>query len=148
MDIIKDMNNLKIYSEKIDKYDVFYTLEKTSYPYYILSKIEVYEDNVLLLEVTADVRDYDGHTMGAEYKKIDVLSNTFKRTIEINLTNTIVKDTIIGNKNEMLYYERKIFKKDIYIFFYDKNIQFHIPINESKKRKILPRFKRRENRKY
>ena len=26
MDIIKDMDNLKIYSERIDKYDVFYTI--------------------------------------------------------------------------------------------------------------------------
>ena len=142
MNIIKDMDNLKIYSEKIDKYDVFYTLEKTSYPYYILSKIEVYEDNELLLRVTADIRDYDGYTMGAEYKKLDILSNTSKRTIEISLTNTIIKDTITGNEKEMLYYEKELFRNDIYIYFNDKNIQFHIPINESKKRRILPRFKR------
>ena len=107
MNVVKDESSLKIYNDKIDKYDILYTLEKTSYPYYLLSKIEVFKDNELLLEVTADIRQYDGYTFGSEYKKINILSQNANKIIEINHQNIVTKNTILGNKNEILYYEKK-----------------------------------------
>lgn len=124
MNVVKDESSLKIYNDKIDKYDILYTLEKTSYPYYLLSKIEVFKDNELLLEVTADIRQYDGYTFGSEYKKINILSQNANKIIEINHQNIVTKNTIFGNKNEILYYEKKLFDNDIYLYICDKNIYF------------------------
>lgn len=132
MNIIEDMDNLKIYSEKIDKYDVFYTLEKNSYPYYILSKIEVFKDNLLLLRVTADIRQYDGYTFGSEYKRINILSQSAKKIIEINYQNIVTKNTVFGNKNEILYYEKELFDNDIYLYICDKNIYFSMLAKDDK----------------
>lgn len=133
-------DNLIMRSEKINNYDIFYTLEKKLYPYYILTKIEVYKGNILKLSILADVREYDGYTMGAEYKKIDILSKTTKRTIEINMVNSIVEDTIIGSEEEISFYEKEIFKSDIFTYLHSKRMDFNTPLKETKKRRLLPRF--------
>ena len=102
MNVVKDESSLKIYNDKIDKYDILYTLEKTSYPYYLLSKIEVFKDNILLLRITTNIRKYDGYTFGSEYEKINILSQNANKIIEINHQNIVTKNTIFGNKNEIL----------------------------------------------
>ena len=55
METILDTKSLKIYSEIIDKYTIYYTLERTSYPYYVLTKMEVYKDNTLMLKVNTNL---------------------------------------------------------------------------------------------
>ena len=58
METILDTKSLKIYSEIIDKYTIYYTLERTSYPYYVLTKMEVYKDNALMLKVNTNINKY------------------------------------------------------------------------------------------
>lgn len=50
MNTIKDTDNYKVYEELIEGYDYFYTLEKTSYPYYLLTHIDIYRKNVIKAE--------------------------------------------------------------------------------------------------
>ena len=58
MNIIIDTIKFKIYNDKINDYDIFYTIEDKKYPYYLLTKIEVYKENILYLyginNVTSD----------------------------------------------------------------------------------------------
>lgn len=140
MENIKDTKNLKAYSEKDREYNIFYFLEKTTYPYYMLTKMEVYKDDILLLNANLSVRNYDGHTLGAEYKEMNITYQETQRIIEIDRKNTIIKDNIIGKKEEALYYEKEIFKNNIYIYLYDKNIYFKSIIKDKNKKKILRYF--------
>lgn len=146
MNVVKDESSLKIYNDKIDKYDILYTLEKTSYPYYLLSKIEVFKDNILLLRITTNIRKYDGYTFGSEYEKINILSQNANKIIEINHQNIVTKNTIFGNKNEILYYEKKLFDNDIYLYICDKNIYFSMLAKDDKNtKKVSKKIKIRSN---
>ena len=130
METILDTKSLKIYSEIIDKYTIYYTLERTSYPYYVLTKMEVYKDNALMLKVNTNINKYDGHTVGAEYQSLIITTPNF------------IEDTLSGTKEEISYCEENIFKENIYTYFRSKNNRFNIPINESKKRRLLPIFRK------
>lgn len=123
MNIIKDTSNFKIYTNKIDNYDVFYTIEDKKYPYYLLTKIEVYKDSILYLYINCDIRDYN-NTMGAEYSKININTTHCKRTIELDGINNVTSDTIYGNKNELDYYERTIFNGSIINHLYNQKSFF------------------------
>ena len=108
MNIIIDTIKFKIYNDKINDYDIFYTIEDKKYPYYLLTKIEVYKENILYLYINCDIRDYN-NTMGAEYSKINISTTDCKRTIELDGINNVTSDTIYGNKNELYYYEKTIY---------------------------------------
>ena len=41
--------------------------------------------------------------------------------------------------------KENIFKENIYTYFRSKNNRFNIPINESKKRRLLPIFRKKKN---
>ena len=142
METILDTESLKIYSEIIDKYTIYYTLERTSYPYYVLTKMEVYKDNALMLKVNTNINNYDDHTVGAEYQSLIITTPNSERIIKLNLKNTFIEDTLSGTKEEISYCEENIFKENIYIYFRSKNNRFNIPINESKKRRLLPIFRK------
>lgn len=144
METIRDTKELKIYGEKDREYNIFYTIEKTSYPYYILTKIEVYKESTPLLNINLSVREYDGHTLGAEYKKVEILSQNAKRIITLDQKNNIIKDDMAGEEEEILYYEKELFRDNIYIFVYDKNIYFRSIVKDKNKRKILSRFNRKK----
>lgn len=145
METILDTKSLKIYSEIIDKYTIYYTLERTSYPYYVLTKMEVYKDNALMLKVNTNINNYDGHTVGAEYQSLIIPTPNSERIIKLNLKNTFIEDTLSGTKEEISYCEENIFKENIYTYFRSKNNRFNIPINESKKRRLLPIFRKKKN---
>lgn len=142
METILDTKSLKIYSEIIDKYTIYYTLERTSYPYYVLTKMEVYKDNALMLKVNTNINKYDGHTVGTEYQSLIITTPNSERIIKLNLKNTFIEDTLSGTKEEISYCEENIFKENIYTYFRSKNNRFNIPINESKKRRLLPIFRK------
>lgn len=148
MEIVLDTKNLKIYSEIIDKYTIYYTLERTSYPYYVLTKMEVYKDNMLLLKVNTSINNYDGHTVGAEYQSLIITTPNSQRIIKLNLKNTFIEDILLGTKEEISYFEKNIFKENIYIYFRSKNNSFNMPINESKKKRLLPIFRKKKPAKY
>lgn len=148
MEIVLDTKNLKIYSEIIDKYTIYYTLERTSYPYYILTKMEAYKDNMLLLKVNTSINNYDGHTIGAEYQSLIITTPNSQRIIKLNLKNTFIEDTLLGTKEEISYCEENIFKENIYTYFRSKNNSFNMPINESKKKRLLPIFRKKKLAKY
>lgn len=145
METILDTKSLKIYSEIIDKYTIYYTLERTSYPYYVLTKMEVYKDNALMLKVNTNINNYDGHTVVAEYQSLIITTPNSERIIKLNLKNTFIEDTLSGTKEEISYCEENIFKENIYTYFRSKNNRFNIPINESKKRRLLPIFRKKKN---
>ena len=142
METILDTKSLKIYSEIIDKYTIYYTLERTTYPYYVLTKMEVYKDNALMLKVNTNINNYDGHTVGAEHQSLIITTPNSERIIKLNLKNTFIEDTLSGTKEEISYCEENIFKENIYTYFRSKNNRFNIPINESKKRRLLPIFRK------
>lgn len=144
MDIIKDTDNYKIYEELIDGYDYFYTVEKTSYPYYILTNINIYKDNILCLNIKLDINEYN-NTLGAEYKKITVISSTFKRIININCYNIPISDSIIGNEVDCIYFNERLFNGDIFCFVFQKNELFSIPVN-NKKNRILSIFRKNKDK--
>lgn len=144
MNIIKDTENIKIYNEIIKEYNLVYTFERTSFPYYMLSKIDMYKDNILLLNINASIRNYDGHTLGAEYKRLEISSKNSKRVIDVDCQNTIIGDFTAGNKDELKYYEEEIFDGTFYTFFYDKNIKYGTFI-EKKKKKILSIFNKNKS---
>ena len=123
MNIVKDTSNFKVYTNKIDNYDIFYTIEDKKYPYYLLTKIEVYKDSILYLYINCDIRDYN-NTMGAEYSKININTTHCKRTIELDGINNVTSDTIYGNKNELDYYERTIFNGSIINHLYNQKSFF------------------------
>lgn len=148
MEIVLDTKNLKIYSEIIDKYTIYYTLERTLYPYYILTKMEAYKDNMLLLKVNTSINNYDGHTIGAEYQSLIITTPNSQRIIKLNLKNTFIEDTLLGTKEEISYFEENIFKENIYTYFRSKNNRFNMPINESKKKRLLPIFRKKKPAKY
>lgn len=148
MEIVLDTKNLKIYSEIIDKYTIYYTLERTSYPYYVLTKMEVYKDNMLLLKVNTSINNYDGHTIGAEYQSLIITTPNSERIIKLNLKNSFIEDTLSGTKEEISYFEKNIFKENIYTYFRSKNNSFNMPINESKKKRLLPIFRKKKPAKY
>ena len=148
METILDTKNLKIYSEIIDKYTIYYTLERTSYPYYILTKMEVYKDNAIMLKVNTSINNYDGHTIGSEYQSLIITTPNSQRIIKLNLKNTFIEDTLLGAKEEISYFEENIFKENIYIYFRSKNNSFNMPINESKKKRLLPIFRKKKLAKY
>ncbi len=148
MEIVLDIKNLKIYSEIIDKYTIYYTLERTSYPYYILTKMEVYKDNAIMLKVNTSINNYDGHTIGAEYQSLIITTPNSQRIIKLNLKNTFMEDTLSGTKEEISYFEENIFKENIYIYFRSKNNSFNMPISESKKKRLLPIFRKKKLAKY
>ena len=101
METLLDTKSLKICSEIIDKYTIYYTLERTSYPYYVLTKMEVYKDNALMLKVNTNINNYDGHTVGAEYQSLIITTPKSERIIKINLKNTFIEDTLSGTKEEI-----------------------------------------------
>lgn len=148
MEIVLDTKSLKIYSEIIDKYTIYYTLERTSYPYYILTKMEAYKDNMLLFKVNTSINNYDGHTVGAEYQSLIITTPNSQRIIKLNLKNIFIEDTLSGTKEEISYFEENIFKENIYIYFRSKNNRFNIPINESNKKELLPIFRKKKLAKY
>lgn len=123
MNIVKDTSNFKVYTNKIDNYDIFYTIEDKKYPYYLLTKIEVYKDSILYLYINCDIRDYN-NTMGAEYSKINISTTDCKRTIELDGINNVTSDTIYGNKNELYYYEKTIFNGSIINHIYQQKNYF------------------------
>lgn len=123
MNIVKDTSNFKVYTNKIDNYDIFYTIEDKKYPYYLLTKIEVYKDNILYLYINCDIRYYN-NTMGAEYIKINVITTACVRIIELSVINSVISDTIYGNKNELDYYENTIFNGSIINYLYKKKNYF------------------------
>ena len=123
MNIVKDTSNFKVYTNKIDNYDIFYTIEDKKYPYYLLTKIEVYKENILYLYINCDIRDYN-NTMGAEYSKINISTTDCKRTIELDGINNVTSDTIYGNKNELDYYEKTIFNSSIINHLYKQKNYF------------------------
>ena len=92
METILDTKSLKIYSEIIDKYTIYYTLERTSYPYYVLTKMEVYKDNALMLKVNTNINNYDGHTVGAEYQSLIITTPNSERIINQNSKNKRKKE--------------------------------------------------------
>lgn len=144
METVLDTKSLKIYSEIIDKYTIYYTLERTSYPYYILTKMEVYKDNMLLLKVNTSINNYDGHTIGAEYQTLVITTPNSERIIKLNSKNTFTEDTLSGAKEEISYCEENIFKENIYTYFRSKNNKINMPTNESKKKKLLPIFRKKK----
>ena len=123
MNIIIDTNKFKIYNDKINDYDIFYTIEDKKYPYYLLTKIEVYKENILYLYINCDIRDYN-NTMGAEYSKININTTHCKRIIELDGINNVTSDTIYGNKNELDYYEKTIFNGSIINHLYKQKNYF------------------------
>ena len=123
MNIVKDNNNFKIYNDKTKDYDIFYTIEDKKYPYYLLTKIEVYKDSILYLYINCDIREYN-NTMGAEYSKINISTINCKRTIELDGINNVTSDTIYGNKNELDYYEKTIFNGSIINHLYKQKNYF------------------------
>lgn len=144
METVLDTKSLKIYSEIIDKYTIYYTLERTSYPYYILTKMEAYKDNMLLLKVNTSINNYDGHTIGAEYQTLVITTPNSERIIKLNSKNTFTEDTLSGTKEEISYCEENIFKENIYTYFRSKNNKINMPINESKKKRLLPIFRKKK----
>lgn len=144
METVLDTKSLKIYSEIIDKYTIYYTLERTSYPYYILTKMEAYKDNMLLLKVNTSINNYDGHTIGAEYQTLVITTPNSERIIKLNSKNTFTEDTLSGTKEEISYCEENIFKENIYTYFRSKNNRINMPINESKKKRLLPIFRKKK----
>lgn len=144
METVLDTKSLKIYSEIIDKYTIYYTLERTSYPYYILTKMEAYKDNMLLLKVNTSINNYDGHTIGAEYQTLVITTPNSERIIKLNSKNTFTEDTLSGVKEEISYCEENIFKENIYTYFRSKNNKINMPINESKKKRLLPIFRKKK----
>ena len=144
MEIVLDTKSLKIYSEIIDKYTIYYTLERTSYPYYILTKMEAYKDNMFLLKVNTSINNYDGHTIGTEYQSIIITTPKSQRIVKLNLKSIVVEDTLLGIQNEISDCEKNIFKEDIYTYFRSKNNSFNMPTNESKKKRLLPIFRKKK----
>lgn len=123
MNIVKDTSDFKVYTNKIDNYDIFYTIEDKKYPYYLLTKIEVYKDSILYLYINCDIREYN-NTMGAEYSKININTTHCKRAIELDGINNVTSDTIYGNKNELDYYEKTIFNGSIINHLYKQKNYF------------------------
>lgn len=123
MNIVKDTSDFKVYTNKIDNYDIFYTIEDKKYPYYLLTKIKVYKDSILYLYINCDIREYN-NTMGAEYSKININTTHCKRTIELDEINNVTSDTIYGNKNELDYYEKTIFNGSIINHLYKQKNYF------------------------
>lgn len=141
MNTIKDTDNYKVYEELIEGYDYFYTLKKTSYPYYLLSNIEIYKNNVLKLSIKLDIRPYI-NTIGAEYEKVIITSNTFERTININNYGMAESDVVIGNEIDSIHCEKYIFKKYILNYIYQKSDLLSIPIEKKKKLSIFKKIKK------
>lgn len=143
MNTIEDTDNYKVYEELIEGYDYFYTLEKTSYPYYLLTHIDIYRKNVLKLSIKLDVRPYS-NTTGAEYEKIIITSNTFERTININYYGMADSDVVVGNEIDSIHYEKYLFKKYILDYIYQKNNLLSTPVEEKKKLSIFKRIKNKK----
>lgn len=143
MNTIKDTDNYKVYEELIEGYDYFYTLEKTSYPYYLLTHIDIYRKNVIKLSIKLDVRPYS-NTMGAEYEKVTITSNTFKRIININHYGMAESDVVIGSDVDSIHYEKFIVKKYILNYIYQKKDLLSTPIEKKKKLSIFKRIKNKK----
>lgn len=128
-------DNSKIFHETKNGYLINYIVSVTSYPYYLLTEINVYKDNKLCINITSDVRAYDDHILGNEYKSIKIETLNQKRIIEFNCINVIIGDRVISDNNsfsEIGYYEDELFDGNIVNFFFYNNRKYGISIENKK----------------